>query len=152
MRSRPVRFHSRPLPADVRREVRSRLGAAHDEQPFSPADPRAAATRAALALAPLGLQIVVYRGGLDLRGAEVDHVWLAGVVDDGAPDAGPFVFDPSFPLFDLDFVVALRSYVAGDGSREDLAAVAAGADLDERVLGEFPPPINYLGSPVWSQR
>jgi len=149
--SRRVRFRSWPLPAHLDRKVRSRLRAAHRQEPFSPADPRAAAQRAAQVLAPLGLEVTVFRGGLDLRGAEVDHLWLAGFAA-GAPDGGPFVLDPAFPLFDRDFVALLRSYVAGDGSREDLAAAAAGADLDDRVLGEFPPPINYLGSPVWSQR
>jgi hypothetical protein len=66
--------------------------------------------------------------------------------------ADPFVLDPAFPLFSRDFVEALRSYVAGDGSREDLAVLAAETGLEERVLGEFPAPLAYLGSPVWSQR
>jgi len=150
VRSRRVRFRSCPLPDGLQREVRSRLAAAHAEQPFSPADPRGAAQRAARVVAPLGLEVTIYRGGLDLRGAEVDHVWLGGTVPDEA--GHPFVLDAAFPLFDQEFVVALRSYVAGDWSREDLAAVGARAGVDDRVVGEFPPPINYLGSPVWSQR
>jgi len=151
-----TRFTSRPLPPALDAALRERLVAAHAQSPFSPLDTRQVARRAARIAGQLGLAATVYRGGLDLRGVEVDHVWLAAVFQpDRDPALGweePFVLDAAFPLFSGDFVAALRRFVAGDGTREDLAGAAEGSPVDERVLGVFPSPMRYLGVPVWTER
>ena len=95
----------------------------------------------------LGLPATLYRGGLDIRGVEVDHVWLAATADGDS-----FVVDAAFPLFSEEFVAVLRGFVCGDVTREELATVAADSPLDARVVGVFPPPVRYLGAPVWSAR
>lgn len=144
-------FRSSELPEGLAAALRERLTAAHSDDPFSPLDIRGAVRRAAAVAADLGCSVTTYRGGLDLRGVEVDHLWLAAVP--GPEDAAdPFVLDPAFPVFDDRFLAALRRFVAGDGSPEELAAAAAGSRLDDRVLGVFPPPLRYLGMPVWTQR
>jgi hypothetical protein len=127
--------------------MRERLASAHAEEPFSPLDPRSAARRAAGLVTDLGLSATLYRGGLDLRGVEVDHVWLAA-----SADGQSFVVDAAFPLFSDEFVDLLRWFVCGDTSREELASAAADSPLDDRVVGVFPPPLRYLGAPVWSAR
>lgn len=132
------------------------MAAAHAEEPFSTTDPRATIRRVGRVLAALEVEATVYRGGLDLRGAEVDHVWLAveDVEADGEGSAlgGARVVDVAFPLFDARFVGVLRRFVAGDASAEDLDAAGAEAGIEARVLGHFPPPMRYLGRPIWSAR
>ena len=143
-----MRFRSHPLPAGLDAAIRERLAASHAEQPFTPLEPRRAARRVAALCAELEVTATMYRGGLDLRGVEVDHVWLA--LDPG--DSAAFVVDAAFPLFSPLFVDELRRFVCGDTSREQLAVLAQDAPVDERVLGVFPPPVHYLGAPVWSAR
>ncbi|HWH31246.1 MAG TPA: hypothetical protein VNU01_01100 [Egibacteraceae bacterium] len=138
-----TRFHSLALPAPVRAEVRSRLRRAHAGRPFSALDPRDTVRRVAGIAGELGLTATVYRGVVDLRGAEVDHVWL---------DLHGRVVDAAFPLLEREFVELLRRFVAGDLEPHEIAEAAAGFALDARVLGEFPEPIRYLGRPVWSTR
>ena len=146
---RPTRFRSHPLPAGLEAALLDRLRSAHTEQPFTPLEPRRAARRVAEIVAEFDLDATLYRGGLDLRGVEVDHVWLAVNPSDVATS---FVVDAAFPLFSPPFVAELRRFVCGDASREDLAVVAEDAPVDDRVLGVFPPPVHYLGAPVWSAR
>ncbi|MEX2620621.1 MAG: hypothetical protein WD250_10410 [Egibacteraceae bacterium] len=136
-----TRFHSQPLPRELDRELRRRLVAAHREDPLA-VDARRTVRRVAALAADLGMAVTVYRGGLDLHGSEVDHVWL---------DVDGRVIDAAFPLFVDRFVEVLRRFVAGDASAEELAAAAAGASVEERVLGLFPTRTGYLGRPVWSQ-
>lgn len=138
-----TRFHSLALPAAVRAEVRARLRRAHEDRPFSATDPRDTVRRVATITRDLGLRATVYRGVVDLRGAEVDHVWL---------EFQGRVVDAAFPLHERQFVDLLRRFVAGDLEAEELAAAAERLELDARVLGEFPEPIRYLGRPVWSSR
>ena len=138
-----MRFHSLALPATVRAKVHARLRRAHGERPFSATDPRDTVRRVAGITADLGLQATVYRGVVDLRGAEVDHVWL---------DLQGRVVDAAFPLREDGFVELLRRFVAGDLDADELALAAEHMELDARVLGEFPEPIRYLGRPVWSSR
>lgn len=144
---RTTRFDSRALPGTVDTAVRELLATAHADEPFSPLDARSAARRAAALVTGLGLTATLYRGGLDLRGVEVDHVWLAA-----SADGERFVVDAAFPLFCDAFVDVLRWFVCGDTTREELASVAAVSPLDERVVGVFPSPLRYLGAPVWSAR
>jgi hypothetical protein len=127
--------------------VRGLLADAHRHQPFSPLDARLSARRAAALIAEAGVETTLYRGGLYLRGVEADHVWLAASADGEA-----FVVDTAFPLFSPAFREQLRRFVCGDSSREELAAAAEGSELDDRILGVFPAPVAYLGSPVWSAR
>lgn len=138
-----TRFRSLALPPSVRAQVHARLRRAHDHRPFSATDPRETVRRVAGIAAELGLAATVYRGVVDLRGAEVDHVWL---------DVHGRVLDAAFPLLEGRFVELLRRYVAGDLEADELAAAAERMELDARVLGEFPEPIRYLGHPVWSGR
>jgi hypothetical protein len=143
-------FEPRPLPAGIRRTLQARLRAAHDDWPFSPVDPRGTVRRVTELLGGLGLRATVYRGGLDLRGVEVDHLWVA-VGSDG--EAGPFsVLDVAFPLFDATFVEVLRRFVPGDARTEELEAAGRHAGVDARVIGEFPAPMRYLGQPLWAER
>lgn len=138
-----TRFHSGPLPDDLARLLRRRLDAAHRAEPFSAVDARATVRRVTAIAAELQLHPTVYRGGLDLGGSEVDHVWL---------DLHGRVVDAAFPLFVDEFVAVLRRFVAGDALAEELAAAAEGASVEQRVLGCFPPSAGYLGQPVWLQR
>lgn len=146
-------FRSRMLPSAVTGAIRDRLDAAHAARPFSPLDPRDAVRRSAALLTEVGMTSTVYRGGLDLRGAEVDHVWLvaSGSVH-GQRGGEPFVLDAAFPLFHAAFVDVLRRFVAGDGDAEELAAAAAGSLIGDRVVGLVPAPMRYVGAPVWSSR
>lgn len=91
----------------------------------------------------------VYRGGLDLRGAEIDHLWLAAIP---LLPGAPLVLDVAFPLFAERFVELLRRFVAGDATPAELDKVASGAGVRQRVVGLFPEPVRYLGAPVWSAR
>jgi hypothetical protein len=151
MPSQAQAFDPRPLPATLAACLRAELGAAHAESPFSTVDPRSSVRRVVTLVADLPVRAVVYRGGLDLRGAEVDHVWLAVAVDaDGESMDGAFVLDVAFPLFADSFVEVLRRFVAGDAPASALQAAAVDADLADRVLGEFPAPMRYVGRPVWS--
>ncbi len=136
-------FVSRPLPPRLAEALRTRLAASSAQRPFSPVDAREAARRCAAILAGLGVRATVYRGALDLRGAEVDHLWVA--VD------GAAVLDAAFPLHTPAFVDVLRRFVAGDAEPHELDA-AAPDGVGGRVLGLIPPPMSYRGAPVWSAR
>jgi hypothetical protein len=142
-------FVPMPPPGGLADRLRADLGAAHAQAPFSTLDPRASVRRVVALVADLPIRTVVYRGGLELRGAEVDHVWLAvAPAEQGMEEA--FVLDVAFPLFADRFVDVLRRFVAGDATAAALQAAADDADLTERVLGEFPAPMRYQGRPVWS--
>ena len=140
---RPERFDSRPLPAPVHGRLTRRLRIEHRRAPFSPTDPRASVRRVVEVGAEIGVSATVIRGALDLRGTEVDHVWASV---DGV------VVDVAFPVRHDAFVDALRRFVAGEVDADALADAAEGRGLDDRVLGVFPAPLGYLGSPVWSAR
>ena len=138
-----IAFQSQPLPKRVADALRTRLREAHVRQPFDALDPRQGARRVASIAEALGLTPTVVRGGLDLEGTEVDHLWL---------DVEGRVVDVAFPLFLPSFVVSLRQWVTGEIEGDQLAAVAADAGVEQRVLGEFPSPLRYRGQPVWSAR
>jgi hypothetical protein len=140
-------FAPRPLPAPLAEQITARLAAAHAAEPFATSDPRPTVQRVAALLGELGATATAYRGGLDLAGSEVDHVWLR-VEGDG----GPCVVDLAFPLHDPDFVDLLRRYVAGDAGAEALDRAGCAVGVEARVLGTFPHPLRYLGAPVWSAR
>lgn len=137
------RFVSRDLPQPGGHVLRSLLRRAHEVEPFSPVQPRAAARRVGALAAGVGLVVRLYRGGVEVHGVEVDHVWLA--VDD-------VVIDLAFPLFMQHFRALLPRFVAGEIEPEDLASVASDAGVDERVLGLLPPKTRYIGQPVWVDR
>ncbi|MPZ73040.1 MAG: hypothetical protein GEU74_07380 [Nitriliruptorales bacterium] len=139
----PIAFRSQPLPRAASSALRERLSQAHRDDPFSALDPRHAARRTTGIAEDLGLEVMLYRGALDLLGSEIDHVWV---------DFQGRVIDVAFPLFLPSFVQVLRDYVVGDADAADLDVAASGAGLDERVLGEFPRPLRYRGEPVWSAR
>lgn len=130
-----------PVPATLRQ----RLEAEHRRRPFVASDARDATDRARRVLADLPVTAVTFRGGVQLRGAEVDHVWLAVSVGDD----DPWVLDVAFPLFAADFVALLPRYVAGEIHRDELDHASRDATLDQRVLGSLPPLVRYCGEPVW---
>lgn len=146
-------FESRPLPATLADEIRTRLAQAHAREPFSPVEPRAAVRRVEHLLADLDLQPTVYRGELSVRGVGVDHLWLEiPAAGSGAPGGRGYVLDAAFPLFVEAFVRVLRRFVAGDAEPADLIAAAAAAGVDARVMGEFPRSARYFGAPLWGER
>lgn len=138
---RTTRFESRPLPARCAARLMAALGAAHRREPFSTTDPRATARRVARIAEALSIPATLYRGALDLGGAEVDHLWV---------DVHGCVVDAAYPVFATDFLALLRRWIVDEAPVEALAAVAGRAALDQRVLGVFPDPLRYLGAPVWS--
>lgn len=144
-------FDPRPLPEPMARTVRARIAKVHAARPLSTVDPRETIQRVRDALDGLPLELDVYRGGLDLRGAEVDHVWLA-VRDPGGPTGEAWVLDAAFPLFHKRFVATLRRFVAGDASSDDLVAAARETGVEERVLGLYPDPMRYRGQQLWASR
>jgi hypothetical protein len=116
---------------------------AHAQEPFSPLRPRAAARRVGALASEIGMPAHLYRGGVELTGTEVDHVWLA--VND-------LVIDLAFPLFADTFRSLLPRFVAGEIEAVELEQAAAMAGIDDRVLGVLPPRVRYVGRPVWAER
>lgn len=139
----PRRFRPDDFPAPVAARLRARLARAHADSPFGPRDVREAARRTAEVARELMLDAVVVRGGLDVGGAELDHVWT---VVEGR------VVDVSLPVIAEAFVDRLRSYVAGDVDAVELDRVAHGYTLDWRVVGAFPGSLRYVGLPVFAER
>ncbi len=137
---RARRLRPRPFAAPLGPRLRGSLASAHAERPFAPTDPRRAARRVLRIAARLGMEASVYRGGLDVGGAEVDHVWV--VVDDR-------VIDPAFPLFAPRFVASVRAFVAGDLEPADLERCAHPYSVRWRVIGDFPEECRYVGQPFW---
>lgn len=137
------RFVSRDLPQPGGHTLRTLLARAHELEPFSPVRPRATARRVGALATGVGLSARLYRGGVELNGVEVDHVWLG--VDD-------IVIDVAFPLFMPDFRSLLPRFVAGEIEPEDLESTAALSGIEHRVLGLLPPLTNYVGQPVWAER
>ncbi|MGH8899352.1 MAG: hypothetical protein ACRDZ4_20565 [Egibacteraceae bacterium] len=142
-------FESRPLPPPLAEIVLRRLERAHREEPFSAVNPRRTTHRVAGIVGELGVPVTVYRGGLDLRGAEIDHLWLAAIP---LLPGTPLVVDVAFPLFAEHFVEMLRRFIAGDATPAELDEIASSAGVRQRVVGLFPEPVRYLGAPVWSAR
>lgn len=136
-------FPSGTLPNPGGTTLRTLLRRAHAQEPFSPLRPRAAARRVGALASAIGMTTRLYRGGVELTGIEVDHVWLA--VDD-------LVIDLAFPLFAADFRSLLPRFVAGEIEAIELEQVAAKTGIDERVLGILPPRVRYVGRPVWAER
>lgn len=140
MAATPHRFRAQRLPAPQGPTLRSVLAREHARQPFTPADVRDAARRVAELAAAQGLEAVVVRGGLDLGGAELDHVWVA--VEER-------VVDVALPVRSEAFRRLLRAFVWGEVAAEELDHVAHGYRFDWRVVGEFPELVDYVGRPVW---
>lgn len=136
-------FVSRELPQPGGAALRQLLTRAHELEPFSPVRPRVTARRVGALATGVGLTARLYRGGVELNGVEVDHVWLA--VDD-------VVIDVAFPLFMPRFRSLLRRFVAGEIEPDDLETAAASSGIEHRVLGVLPPRTRYLGQPVWGER
>lgn len=134
---------SRELPQPGGHALRTLLTRAHELEPFSPVRPRATARRVGALATGVGLAARLYRGGVELNGVEVDHVWLG--VDD-------IVIDVAFPLFMPEFRSLLPRFVAGEVEPEDLETAAAKSGIEHRVLGLLPPKTRYVGQPVWAER
>lgn len=134
------RFGGSPLAARGAPRLRSALALEHARTPFHPGDVRDAARRVAGLCRSLDFEPVTIRGGLDVGGAELDHVWV--VVDRDV------VIDVALPLRAPSFVDALRRYVADEISASDLAWRAHAYGLDWRVVGQAPAGVRYTGAPV----
>ena len=139
----PAAPRQRRLPAATAARLRAGLAREHRRRPFGPHDVRDAARRVLAVAEDVGLDGHIARGGLDLGGAELDHVWA--VVD-------AHVVDVSLPVLARDFVVVLRGYVAGDVEPHEIEEAAAAWALEWRVVGEVPVGCRYLGSPILSHR
>lgn len=139
----PRRFRPADFPPATASRLRALLARAHADRPFGPRDVREAARRTADVARGLTLDAVVVRGGLDVGGAELDHVWT---VVEGR------VVDVSLPVASEAFVAALRAYVAGDLDGDELDRMAHGYTLEWRVLGSFPAGVRYVGLPVFGER
>lgn len=139
----PRRFRPEAFPSPVGSRLRSALVREHGRHPFTPRDVRDAARRVVDVAGRLRLNAVVVRGGVDVGGAELDHVWA---VVDGR------VVDMTLPLRSGAFLSMLRAYVAGDLSGEHLDRVVHGYTLEWRVVGEFPADVRYVGAPIWLRR
>lgn len=139
----PRRPQQRRLPAAASARLRAGLAREHWRRPFGPADVREAARRVLHVAEGLGLDGHIARGGLDVGGAELDHVWA--VVE-------AHVVDVSLPVLSQPFRVLLRGYVAGDLEPQEVEEAAAALDLQWRVVGEVPVGCRYLGRPILSHR
>ncbi|MBW3657558.1 MAG: hypothetical protein KY457_02895 [Actinobacteria bacterium] len=142
-RRAPHRYRSGELAAPTGPRLRSALAREHAREPFTPRDVRSAVARVRSVASGLGVEADVVRGGVDVGGAELDHVWA---VVDG------HVVDVTMPLRATAFADVLRTYVAGDVDDDELDSVAHGYGFEWRVVGEFPAPLRYVGLPVWGQR
>lgn len=140
---RTVRLRPRAFPAPLGPRLRSALAVAHAREPFRPSVSRDVAHRVAHVAEELGLTPTLFRGGVDVGGAEIDHVWV--VVDERVVDA-------ALPLFSETFLTAVRAYVAGDLDGDALERAAHPYSVRWRVLGAFPDDCRYVGAPVWGQR
>lgn len=138
-----VRLRPRPFPVPLGPRLRGALAAAHARDPFQPSMSREVAHRVAHVASELGLEPTLFRGGVDVGGAEIDHVWV--VVDER-------VVDLALPLFADRFLEVVRAYVAGDIDSDVLERAAHPYSVRWRVLGAFPEDCRYVGAPVWSQR
>lgn len=132
---RPTSF-----PTPVRRRLVQALAAAHEDEPFGPDDVRAVAHRVVTLVERVGLAPVIVRGGVDVGGAELDHVFV--VVEDR-------VVDVALPVRAAPFAEVVRAWVAGDVERDELWGRAADYGLEDRVVGEFPAGVRYRGAPLW---
>jgi hypothetical protein len=142
-RHRPHRYRSGALPVPAGPRLRSALAREHAREPFTPRDVRSAAGRVRGVAGELGYEVEIVRGGVDVGGAELDHVW--------AVVAG-HVVDLTLPLRSEAFAVLLRAYVAGDVDDDELDHAAHGYAFEWRVVGEFPERLRYVGLPVWTDR
>lgn len=139
----PRRYRSGELPGPTGPRLRAALASAHAQEPFTPRDVRSAVARVRSVASRLGVRTDVVRGGVDVGGAELDHVWA---VVEG------HVIDVTMPLRSRAFADVLRAYVAGDVDDDELDTVAHGYGFVWRVVGEFPATLRYVGLPVWGER
>lgn len=131
------------FPRQQAARLRAALAAEHRRSPFLPSEPRDAARRVLEVANALALPVHVARGGVDVGGAELEHLWA--VVADR-------VVDVSLPLGASAFRTVVRAYVAGDLEADRLVAAAANLTLEWRVIGEVPPGCWYRGTPVLAHR
>lgn len=137
-----MRLTSRSFPPSVDTELRATLEDEHARRPFTPTAVRDAARRVGKVVDDLGLDATTYRGGLDVGGAELDHVWA--VIDQR-------VVDVAFPLFADDFLSTVRAYVLGEIDGDELDRAAGPYPVRCRILGDYPQTCRYTGRPVWSE-
>ncbi len=140
-RRRPRSWPSRGF-EDRGAVLRAGLAREHAREPFRPRDVRDAARRVVAVARHLEFEAQVVRGGLDVVGAELDHVWA--VVEER-------VVDVAMPVNSTSFLTALRAFVAGDLEEDDLDRAAHGYAFQWRVVGEYPERVRYLGLPVFGQ-
>jgi hypothetical protein len=134
-------LRSSAFPAPLGPRLAAAVAAAHADEPFRPTAPRDAARRLVRVVERFGLTAVVYRGGVDVGAAEIDHIWVV---------ADERVIDAAFPLHAPSFVDCIRAFVAGDVDENTLERTAHPYSVAWRVIGSFPDPCRYVGEPVWS--
>jgi len=137
---RATTYAPAPFPAPAGPRLVEALRSVHRAEPFGPGDVRETARRVVDVAVALGFEPVIVRGGVDVGGAELDHVFV--VVEER-------VVDVALPLHAAGFVAAVRAWVAGDIDASQLTAEAARYGLDDRVVGEYPAGLRYRGAPLW---
>lgn len=137
-----MRFESRPIPAKFKGFVQN-LAEEHEKQPFPPVDSlRKSISRVETIAAEHSLEYQRIRGGVCLRSAEVDTVWLA--INSSEQEA-PLVVDVSLPLKNPQFTDSLARWISDEITTQELEDIAALTDFEERILGEFPDSVRYIG-------
>lgn len=86
------------------------------------------------------MEATIFRGAMNVGGAEVDHLWVV---------AAGRVIDPTMPLHAPSFVDSIRAFVAGDLDEEEFERRAHPYSVRWRVLGAYPEDCRYLGTPLW---
>lgn len=141
------RFTPQP-PPDTLHDFYRELKRQHHKQPFE-VDPRTTLGRVQNVAGVLGLEPPQkFVGTVEIAGVSVNHVW--GVYED-------VVLDMSYPVLNEDFQEALRLFVMGDISHEELISTALQAAFSERLPSKSQNEstrnkVKYMGQLVWKAR
>lgn len=137
-----MRFESKPLPSKFSDFINN-LESEHQKEPFRSVDPlRKSIKRVEAVAAQHSLKYQRIRGGVCLKNAEVDTVWLAV---NSMESETPLVIDVSLPLKNPEFTESLALWVSDDITTQELEEMASATYFEERILGEFPKTVRYIG-------
>lgn len=135
-------------PPETLQELYGELKHQHYIRPFE-VDPRTTLGRVQNVAGVLGFEPPQkFVGTVEIAGVSVNHVW--GVYED-------VVLDMSYPVLNKDFQEALRLFVMGDISHEELISTALQAAFSERLPSKSQNEstrnkVKYIGQLVWKAR
>lgn len=136
-------------PPDTLQELYYELEHQHYVRPFG-VEPRTTLERVQNVAGVLGIEPPQkFVGTVEVAGASVKHVW--GVYKD-------VVLDMSYPVLNEDFQEALRSFVMGDISHQELRSIATQAAFSERLPSKVRShqsarnQVQYMGQLAWEAR